>query len=131
MTGDLGPGAGDFGLQRRGRWKWRLRRRRLRGAGRDAAVLDDFRHLAHGPADRRLLLELAELVLEVVELGVADRLVELGLEIGGEPPRLADQPADLAQGLRQVLGRNENQGHDADQQQLAHIEIEHVGPFNA
>src|SRR4051794_6002663 len=79
--------------------------------------------LAHGSLG--LLLDALHRLLQLVDLALAHRLVELGAELRRLPLDDAHVLADGAQQRRQVLGADHEQRHDAEDQQLAGGDVEH------
>ena len=73
------------------------------------------------------MLEPRHLVPKILKVGFLHRVHELALELSGHTAKLTNHLPDLAQHARQVLGRDEDKRHDADDQQLAGVEIEHRG----
>jgi hypothetical protein len=50
---------------------------------------------------------------------------ELPLKIGRETPHLAEGLPDLPQHTRKLLGPDDDERHDPDNEQFADVEIEH------
>ena len=86
-----------------------------------------------GGVQRRLglLRDLLHVLLELGQLGLAHRLVELGAELLRVPPDDAHVLADRAQQHREVLRADDEQRHDREQQQLAGGDVEHRLPSRA
>ena len=102
-----------------------LGRRKIRQFGR----LQVFGQVA-GRIDRlpELVVEvdlpdLFQLLADVVELGLADHLIDAALEFARQGARLAYPETGDAQRLRQVLRPDEDERHDPDQHQFRPAEI--------
>src|SRR3954471_24090797 len=72
------------------------------------------------------LIFLAPLLLDLVELGLADHFVDARAEMARHAAGLADPLAGKAHCARQILGRNDSNRHRAEQQQLLGIDVEHA-----
>ena len=73
-----------------------------------------------GVADR------LQVLLDVLELGLAHRVHELALKVGRHAPHLRIGLAELAEHARQLLRPDDDQGDDPDDDQFAGVEIKHV-----
>ena len=65
------------------------------------------------------------MLLEIGELGFAQRFLELALEFVGHAADFAHPLAERAQNGRQFLGPDRDQRDDADDDELAPTKIEH------
>src|SRR5205085_7270673 len=100
-----------LGFTGRVRRRGRRRRLRRRAVGLGQIGRGEVGGEAAGRVDRLLQLlgnrdggDLLELLLGLVELGVAHHLLDAGLELARDGPCLARPLAGGAQGARQVLG---------------------------
>ncbi len=125
-TGNASGGASICSVRLRLRLDLR-RRRCFRAAHRRRRFLGDRRggeglfQLAAG-IDRLLdgLVEIElrhrlDLLAHLLELELADHLVETALELAGDRPGAPNPHADGAQHARQILGADDQQRHHADQ----------------
>ena len=123
--GSAGSLAGFIGSQcRRRRGADRGLRRVDVDARRLDLAVDGARADVHGGA--HLAADGIELLLEAIELGFAHRLVELAAELGRVPADDAEILADGAQQDRQILGADDDQRDDGEDQQLAGGDVEHA-----
>jgi len=68
------------------------------------------------------------LALQIGHVGFAHGIHELSLKFAGHPAHFAGELPDLPENAGKILGRNEDKRHNADDQQLAGVEIEHGQP---
>ena len=66
-----------------------------------------------------------ELLLHLVELGLADHLVDMAAELRRHAAHLGHPLAPAAQHVRQLLGADHDQRHDRDDQKLRTVDTEH------
>jgi hypothetical protein len=73
----------------------------------------------------RLRGQIVDLLLQVGELGLAHRLMELVLELGGHAAQLRHPLPERAQHGRELLRPDRDQRDDADEKKLAPTDVEH------
>jgi hypothetical protein len=91
------------------------------GVAQGAVGVDGALHLG-------LQVEVADVVdrvLDLVEVGLAEHLVDVGLELAGHAAGLLDHAGDAADGDRHVLGADQHQGYRGNDGHLRPGEIEH------
>ena len=118
----------------------RLRERQLRlgrrfGDRRHRVGLADFglaglRIIGIGgmePHDALILL--APALFHLLELGLADHILDAGCEVPGHPARSSDPITYGAHDLGQVLRPDKHERQDRDDDELSRIDAEHYCPF--
>ena len=73
-----------------------------------------------------LVPDLAELLLDLAQIGFAHHLVHMGLELGRHAPRLLDRVRHRLDRDRHVLGTDRDQRDYADQDNLRPSKIKHI-----